>query len=367
MKKLIPIALLLTLFAACKQDPKINNNNPNDPDSLYQSSAYSGFPALTNRYRKIIIPADNPMTAEGVALGRMLFYDPVLSADSTVSCASCHNPRFNFSDSTPTSKQVFGSLTKRTTQVLIDMGVQKRFFWDGRKSTLEDAVADAMQGEQHFNYVFAKNKLEAQQRYTYLFKKAFGRPGDVTEDKIKKAIAQFLRTFVSYNSKFDKFMRGEASLTTDETEGFAIFNDNDSGDCFHCHADGPYLTFANQTLMFANNALDSVNFLYEFEDKGLGVFTLDENDNGRFKIPTLRNVMLSPPYMHDGRFSTIEEVVGHYSDSLKYSPNVDPLMQRFNDRGVHISQNEKNKLIAFLKTLTDTTFINKPEYQNPFK
>jgi len=365
MKKLTTVLLLLGFIAACKQDPKIGSN-ANDPDSLYQSTPYKGMPTLTNRYRAIIIPSDNPLTAEGVQLGRMLFYDPVLSADSTVSCASCHNPRFAFGDSSIVSKRVFGELTTRNTPPLINLGMNKKFFFDGRKTSIEDAVADALQGEQHFNYVYSKIKLENQQRYSTLFKKAFGRPGDVTEIKVNKAIAQFIRTLVSYNSKFDLYLRGEAALTTNEQQGFAIFNDNNKGDCFHCHADGPYLTFANQILFFANNALDSVNSVNDFKDKGLGAISLDANDNGRFKIPTLRNIMLTPPYMHDGRFGTIEDVIGHYSDSLKYSPNVDPLMQMFNQRGVHINQVEKNQLIDFLKTLTDTSFVNKPEFQNPF-
>jgi cytochrome c peroxidase len=245
--------------------------------------------------------------------------------------------------------------------------MNKKFFFDGRQTSIEDAVADALKGEQHFNYIYSKSKLESQPRYSSLFKKAFGRPGDITEDKVNKAIAQFIRTLVSFNSKFDLFMRGEATLTSNEQQGFAIFNDNDSGDCFHCHADGPYLTFANQILFFANNALDSVNSVNDFKDKGLGAISLDANDNGRFKIPTLRNIMLTPPYMHDGRFATIQDVIGHYSDGLKYSPNVDPLMQKFFQGGVRINQIEKDHLIDFLKTLTDTSFVNKPEFQNPFK
>ena len=365
MRRVIPILLLLIWVAACKQDPKIGSNN-NDPDSLYQSSPYKGLPTLTNRYRPIVSPSNNPLTAEGVQLGRMLFYDPVLSADSTVSCASCHNPRFSFGDSSTVSKRVFGQLTTRNTPPLINLGMNKKFFFDGRQASIEDAVADALQGEQHINFIYSKSKLEAQTRYTSLFKKAFGRPGDVTEEKIHKAIAQFIRTLVSYNSKFDLYMRGEAVLTANEQLGFAIFNDNTRGDCFHCHMDITYLTFSNQSLLFANNALDSITDLNDFKDKGLGAISLDANDNGRFKISTLRNIMLTPPFMHDGRFGTIEDVIGHYSDSLKYSPNVDPLMQMFNQRGVHINQVEKDQLLDFLKTLTDTSFINKPEFQNPF-
>lgn len=369
MKKLTAIFLLATLFfSSCKKDPKIDDGTNVDPDSAYVSKPYI-FPGGINspRYRKIIIPADNPMTEEGVLLGRMLFYDPALSLDSSISCASCHKPEFEFGDGTALSKKIFNQETKRHTPPIINLGMNKRFFWDGRENILEKTVADALKGEQGFSFTITEARLKNQTRYTTLFKKAFGRPGDITEEKIDKALAQFMRSMISIDSKFDKYMRGEASLTLDEMDGLDIFNDNNKGDCFHCHADGPYLTFANQGMIFANNALDSAATLFDFKDLGLGEFTGNQFDNGRFKIPTLRNIERTAPYMHDGRFKTLEEVIDFYSSGLKYSPNVDPLMERFSQGGNQLTPQEKQKLLAFLKTLTDESFATNPKYQNPFK
>ncbi len=368
MKKYILfLTVSIALLSGCKKDPQINDNGVIESDTAFIGKPFV-FPGGVNspRYRKIDIPTDNPMTEEGVLLGRMLFYDPVLSMDSTISCASCHKAEFEFGDGTALSKKIFNQQTKRHTPTLINLGMNKRFFWDGRKNTLEESVGDALLGEQSYAFSITEARLKNQSRYTYLFKKAFGRPGNITAENIHKAIAQFLRSMVSIDSKFDKYMRGEANLSSDELEGFDIFNSNTRGDCFHCHADGPYLTFANQGLLFANNALDSSATLYEFKDYGLGDFTANSFDNGRFKIPTLRNIEHSAPYMHDGRFKTLEEVVNFYSDSLKYSPNIDPLMQLFFQGGSRLNQLEKQQLIAFLKTLTDESFRNNPKFQNPF-
>lgn len=360
------ITLLIVAFSLvqCKPEKTPPPTDAGD-DSLYTATPYQ-LPNLNPaRYRAINVPADNPMTQEGVLLGRMLFYDPVVSADSTVSCASCHKPQFSFADNQPLSQRVFGVPTTRNTQALIDIGMNKKFFWDARVNTVEDAVRDAMNGEQGHNFLVTSTRLDST-RYRALFNKAFGRPGGFTEEKIVKAISQFLRTLISYNSKFDRYVLGDQSaLTADEYEGYQIFLDNNRGDCFHCHIDLTYLTMANQIKMVANNALDTVGALNDFEDKGYGTTTGDLNDNGRFKIPTLRNVALTAPYMHDGRFATLEQVVNHYSDSLKYSPNVDPLMEFIHQRGSHLSPTEKQKLIAFLHALTDTAFTNNLEFQNP--
>lgn len=358
-------AFIALSLVQCKPDKAPPPTDDGD-DSLYTGTPYQ-FPNLnTARYRAINVPANNPTTQEGVLLGRMLFYDPVISVDSMVSCASCHKPEFSFADNQAFSHRVFGEPTTRNTQALIDMGMNKKFFWDARKSTIEESVADAMEGEQHHNFLLTSSRLDSS-RYWALFNKAFGRPSGFTQEKIVKALSQFLRTLISYNSKFDRFVLGDQSaLSPEEYEGYQIFLDNNRGDCFHCHIDLTYLTMANQIKMVANNALDSVATLDDFADKGLGVITGNPNDNGRFKIPTLRNVALTAPYMHDGRFATLEQVVNHYSDSLKYSPNVDPLMEFIHQRGPHLSAPEKQKLIAFLHALTDTTFVNNPAVQNPF-
>jgi cytochrome c peroxidase len=243
--------------------------------------------------------------------------------------------------------------------------MDKRFFWDGRVTTLELAVDDALKGEQSFTFSTAYSRLKNQVRYTALFKKAFGRPGDITEANIHKAIAQFLRSITSIESKYDLSLKGQYTLTPDEIAGKDMFM-TEKADCFHCHADGPFQTFANQIQLFANNGLDSVSSTNDFKDFGLGGFTKNQFDNGRFKIPTLRNIEKSAPYMHDARFKTLEEVVDFYSSGVKRGSTTDPLMTHAGQGGIQLNSTEKMQLIAFLKTLTDVGFETNPAYSNPF-
>lgn len=350
----IALGLIISLNQ-CKVDPKV--------DALYSGTPYT-LPKLSKKYRPYVEDATNPMTQEGVQLGRMLFYDKNLSADGSISCATCHKQQYAFGDSSELSVNIVGP-TKRNTPPLMNLSMNKRFFWDGRVSSLADASADALKGEQHFDFNKSLDKFRANANYVNLFRKAFGKPDDITEEKVHKAIAQFIRTMVSVNSQFDKTYT--AGLTAQEYNGLLIFNDNYKGDCFHCHADGPYLTFVNQDVTFANNALDSINDVNDFMDKGLGDFTKLNKDFGKFKIPTIRNWIYTAPYMHDGRFKTIEDVVDHYSDHLQLSPTVDPLMQLLNQGGSHMSTSDKSDLIAFLKTLNDASFVNDTSFANPFK
>ena len=363
--------LLISFFLLqkCKHDPAISNN-AKDPDTLYVGRPYVPK-TVTNYqygYKTIVSPADNPMTYEGIQLGRMLFYDTTLSLTKQVSCGSCHKQQYAFGDNTKLSTNVLG-LTKRNPPPLINMGMNTKFFWDGRQASVEDAVNDALNGEMHPDFVADISYLSSTPQYAYLFKKAFGRPGDITEKKMVKAIAQFLRTLTSTNSRIDQYYRREITLTQAETDGLTAFFHPDSGDCAHCHSYGYFLTYATQdaTGMFGNNAIDSVADVTQFADKGRGAITGDVNDNGKFKVPTLRNVAVTGPFMHDGRFATLEEVIGHYSDSLKTSPNVNVInLQHYPQRGLHIGAIEKANLLAFLNALTDTSFLHNPDFSNPF-
>jgi cytochrome c peroxidase len=173
---------------------------------------------------------------------------------------------------------------------------------------------------------------------------------------VVKAIAQFERTIISSNSKWDKYLRGEVSLSQTEAKGFEIFF-TEKGDCFHCHT-----TILFTDNLFHNNGLDSI-----FNDEGLSNITNNPNDQGKFKTPTLRNIEFTAPYMHDGRFTTLEEVIDFYSEGIVWSSTIDPLMKKVSQGGVHLNEEEKNNLIAFVKTLTDTTFVNNSDYSNPFK
>jgi cytochrome c peroxidase len=257
------------------------------------------------------------------------------------------------------------------------MGVMPAFFWDGRQSTVEDAVNDALNHEMHPDFTADIKYLANNPQYSYLFKKAFGRPGDVTEDKIEKALSQFIRTLISANSRMDQYYRGEIQLTSAEAAGLhsitASTNAGDApgtiSDCFHCHTDGAFLTFVNLPILYQNNGLDSlpITDFTGFKDLGRGAITGDFRDNGKFKIPTLRNVAVSAPYMHDGRFATLDQVIGHYSDSLKNSPNINIANLQFIDSGgAHMNAATKANLLAFLNALTDTSFLNNPAFSNPF-
>lgn len=368
----------LLLLANCKHDPPVNHGTGADADSLYVGRPYTIVNKTgTGTLRKVVIPSDNPETYEGIQLGRMLFYDSTLSLNRQVSCGSCHKQQYSFGDNTILSVNVAGP-TKRNAPPLINMANTDNltftpFFWDGRQPTLEKAVEDAFTHEQQPDLNTITKYLDTTYAYSYLFKKAFGRPAAgtplVTQDKIVKAISQFIRTLISQESRYDKLVRGEADLLNDEERrGLNIFLSQDSGDCAHCHSDAPYSTLAFKQTPMRNNALDTVANVLSFTDIGYGKVTGNASDYGKFKISTLRNIELTAPYMHDGRYSTLDQVANHYGtrDSLRNSPTVDPQMERFIKPIPDLDASQKQALIAFLKTLTDTAFINNPNFSNPF-
>jgi len=350
------VVVIILGVTSCKKDSPVE-----EPDSAYVGTPYALVrPQPSNIYRKF---PDSTFTKEGILLGRMLFWDSIVSSDSSLSCATCHNPQHAFTDGKQFSINLSGP-TKRNTPSIQNSIWMKQLFWDGRQRSLEDAAKDALLDEQHFVAEQVVNRLEKQERYVQLFKKAFGRPGTITQDKIFRAIGMFMRTAISTNSNFDKSKRGMYSFTPEEQRGFDIFS-TEKGDCFHCHTDGPYLTFTHNG--FENNALDSVATLADFKDIGLGKVTGSTDDYGKFKVPTVRNLSYTAPYMRDGRFQTLEQVVNFYSDSLHYSPNVSPNMKKINVGGLHLTNQEKSDLIAFLKTLDDPSFVSDTAFSNPFK
>lgn len=366
------LGLVLSVFVLqnCKHDPAISQGSNKDPDSLYTGKPFTiPNPTVSGQlygFRSISVPADNPMTYEGVQLGRMLFYDSTLSLNKRVSCGSCHKQQYAFGDNTKLSQNVLGS-TKRNTSTLINLGMNTKFFWDGRQTSIEDAVNDALDHEMHPDFVADVNYLGSTPVYVSLFKKAFGRPGDITEIKMVKAIAQFIRTLVSANSRVDQYYRGEIELTPAEIAGINAFFNQQQGDCYHCHFDQTYLTYTNEGLIYQNNGIDSSNTFTGFADLGYGAISGNERDNGKFKIPTLRNVALSAPYMHDGRFATLDEVLNHYDQGLVESPTVDVInLTHIHQGGLHLDAAGRVNLLAFLNALTDTSFIHNPAFSNPF-
>jgi cytochrome c peroxidase len=239
---------------------------------------------------------------------------------------------------------------------LLNVGWINDLNWDGSAEGLEGQAFEPVVNpvEMHEEWTRAVSKLKESDTYNDLFFQAFG-TRDYDSTHVVRALAQFERTIISSDSKWDRYLRGEYQLNLAETRGFEIFF-TEKGDCFHCHS-----TILYTDNLFHNNGLDSV-----FSDEGLFKVTGDPNDMGKFRTPTLRNVTFTAPYMHDGRFETLEEVIDFYSEGVKFSPTIDPLMKQVNQGGVQLTQGEKESLIAFIKTLTDTTFVTNPEYSNPF-
>ena len=318
------------------------------------------------------IPADNPLTEEGVELGRLLFWETRLSENNSMSCGSCHLPEINFADPNRYSTGVTGAVGTRNAMALINLGWASSFFWDGRAPSLEDQIRDPVPHPSEMNLPWpeAVAKLQADNtdtRYPERLFDAFGTT-EISEDLVVMAIAQFVRTMISADSKLDRVRRGEAEFTQSEYNGYLMFlreggdpeevpGGQFGGDCFHCHGEAG-LQFTDH--LFHNNGLDS-NFV---QDAGRAAVTGNPLDSGLFRTPTLRNVALSAPYMHDGRFQTLEEVIDHYNSGGVASSTIDPFM-KYTTGGLSLAPSQKADLLAFLHTLTDTAFVQNPDFQNP--
>ena len=307
-----------------------------------------------------LIPSNNPLTEEGVALGKKLFFDRKLSGNNTQACASCHKPQNSFTDNTRFSNGIDGVFGSRNSMPLMNLAwnFTDKFAWDGKELGLERQALEPVKNpiEMHSNWANVAEKLQQDPEYPTLFLRAFGTT-TIDSSLVTKAIAQFERILISGNAKFDQYLLGNATLSLEELNGFAIFMDEEKGDCFHCHGSDNNPLWTDNG--FHNNGLDST-----FDDLGLGAVTGDPNDNGTFRSPSLRNLNFTAPYMHDGRFATLEEVINHYSEGLQFSSTIDPLMKKVSQGGVQLTPQEKLDLKAFLLTLTDPEFINNPDFRN---
>jgi cytochrome c peroxidase len=307
-----------------------------------------------------VLPEDNPLTQEGIALGKKLFFDPILSANNTQACADCHRPQNAFSDPRRFSIGIDGSIGTRNSMPLQNLAwnFDENFFWDGRSVSLEAQILEPVINpiEMANTWPNAVASLENDPEYPLLFEQAFN-ASQIDSTLVSKAIAQFLRTMISSDSKFDRFLRGEAELTPEEQNGLNVFMDETKGDCFHCHGNPINPLWTDN--IFHNNGLDEF-----FIDRGRSLATGDPRDDGNFKTPSLRNLAFTAPYMHDGRFETLDEVIDHYSEGLVYSETIDPLMKKVSEGGVHLTPQEKADLKAFLLSLSDPSFINNPDFHN---
>ena len=351
---------VFVLASICISASGLDNNNPAKPLQI----AYPEY--FGNR---ITIPEDNPTTEEGVHLGRMLFYETALSSNNQVSCATCHKQELAFTDGKVFSAGTDGSLQERNTMSLVNLLWVRNFFWDGRAGSLEAqaAIPLANPHEMGQSLRVSAKKLQSKGNYHKLFKNAFG-SDSVTGNNILKAIAKFERTLVSANARYDLYLRGEYQPTASEFNGIKLFftepdpQKNIRGaSCGHCHG-GPK-TYSE---LFHNNGLDSIP-----NDSGREKITGQAFDRGRFRVVTLRNIALTAPYMHDGRFTKLEQVLDHYNEHIKESGALSIFLQdNSNTSGgktLGLTQQEKKDIIAFLDMLTDSSFIANKNFSNPFK
>jgi cytochrome c peroxidase len=358
--KISGVLILITIVFAisCKDKPE------DEP----QGVVLDGTPYMLNygNFPPPNIAADNPLTIQGVKLGRMLFYEKMLSGDGKMACANCHLQQFAFTDTARFSTGIQGKKGGRQAMTIFNMAWHgNEFFWDGRAHLLRDQslkpIQDELEMDETLENVVAK--LSESQLYKDQFIRAFGSTV-VTSEKISLALEQFMNSITSTNSKYDDFLSDSSVFTASEKRGFRLFSTdynpffpNESGaDCKHCHGG---FNFENDKYM--NNGLDAT-----FADAGRGTVTKNANDNGKFKVTSLRNIALTPPYMHDGRFNTLEEVVTHYNENIKASATLDPALEQTREKGLFLTTQDKADLVAFLKTLTDKKMTTNPEYSTPF-
>lgn len=323
--KLLVVVSASSFLLACKK-------NKIAPVSNWGFKNPSGFPSPVYSF------SDNQQSYEKFVLGRYIFYDMDLSIDSTVSCASCHHAAHGFAGhNTPLSPGVNNLIGTRNSPAIFNMAWSNSFMWDGGINHLEVMPVAPFTNPVEMNISMAAliDRMNQSPKYKELFKSAYGTE-TVTDQKVLKALAQFMAMIISDKSKYDKMRNGTASFSNEEQAGYVLFQQK----CASCHTE-PLLTDRS----YRNNGLDDS----WTTETGRYHITQDASDMGKFKVPSLRNVELTYPYMHDGRFMTLNQVLEHYNSGVKTSATLDPLLQN----GIPLTNMEKYQLIQFLKTLTD--------------
>lgn len=293
----------------------------------------------------------NPLTEEGFQLGRQLFYDPILSRDNTISCASCHLQATGFTHvDHDLSHGIEGKIGTRNSMTIMNLAWSKTFMWDGGVNHLDmqplhPITSDVEMDETLENVVY---KLQKSEKYQDLFRKAFG-TDSITGQNTLKALSQFELMLNSTNSKYDKVMRNEEQFTEMEQKGYNLFKSN----CASCHKEPLFTSYE-----FENNGLKADSTL---NDIGRMRITQNPEDKYKFKVPTLRNIQFTFPYMHDGRFKSITEVILHYNNDIQQYDNLSKSLRK----PMHLSDDERVELAAFLKTLTDTEFLFNKQFSFP--
>lgn len=344
MNKIYALVILVLLISGCASD--------ND-DSSYQNIPIdyqipSNFPPLVYNM------ANNPLTEKGFELGKKIFYDGRLASDGVVSCGFCHIQEDAFTHHGHTfSHGVGDGVGVRNAPPIQNMAYQSQFFWDGAADHIELLSMAPISNELEMNgdIVAIIEMMKNDATYRKLYKQAFEN-GEINSENMLKALAQFMTMLTSSNSKFDKFRRNEAggTMSTQELAGYAVFNQK----CASCHATD---IFTDNS--FRNNGLPinpSINDMGRFRVTGI------EGDRFTFKVPSLRNIEKTAPYMHDGRFYSLEAVLDHYDTGVTQTENLDPSLNPSGRLGIPLSSIEKTQLIAFLKTLTDNEFLTNPKF-----
>lgn len=329
---LYPLVLVL-LFASCKKELVV------EPYDDFKMEYPSYFPEPLYKF------ANNKQTRGRFELGRKLFYDPILSSDGVISCATCHAQAHAFADhNVKFSIGVDGQYGKRNSPSITNLAWYPAFMWDGGVNHIEVFSVAPITNPLEMNETMANivAKINSNIEYKYLFKENYG-IDNITDQAILRALTQFMAMIVSSNSRYDDYRKGNISFTQDETEGLNLFQNK----CASCHKEPLFTDFSYQ-----NNGLDSV-----FMDLGRAKITLNPADNGKFKVPSLRNVELTYPYMHDGRFQNLDQVLDHYSSNIIPSATLSNSIIG----NMNLSSAEKSKIIKFLKTLTDYSLMNNYE------
>lgn len=325
------VAILFNAFFSCQ------NTSPQQTPFNYN---------LPNHFPAVAIPDDNDMTVEKIELGEKLFFDSTLSSDSTISCASCHLPKFAFSDTLSLSKGVNNALGKRNAPTLTNVAYNAFYFLDGGANTLELQLHVPFTEHQEMNMTYPEliNRLNKNKYYMKSFNAIFGKDPDLFG--LTRAISAFERTLISTDSRYDQFIAGDSTiLSKPEIAGMNLFN-SDETHCSNCH----------NGFNFTNNSFENIGLFELDEDYGRMRITTRTSDHGKFKVPTLRNVEVTAPYMHDGSMNTLMEVIDHFNSGGKNNPRKNALV-----KPLGLNNSEKENLVAFLKTLTDNSFL---EFQN---
>ncbi|MDC0088277.1 cytochrome C peroxidase [Akkermansiaceae bacterium] len=319
---------------------------------LYLPKNPQGFKfKMSGRFPIPALPQDNPLLVSRVALGEKLFHDASLSRDGTISCASCHDSSTAFTDSRVFSKGIDGQVGTRHSMPLFNLAWKHQFFWDGRASSLREQVLDPLQDPREMGETLERVAEKAQASFPDEFEKAFGK-GVVTSEKVALALEAYLLSLTSYDSRFDQAMKGSGELTEEESRGFELFfteyeprSNSYGADCFHCHGGALFTDHS-----FHNNGLNTSG------DYGLEIATGKSSDRYKFSTPSLRNIALTAPYMHDGRFGTLEQVLSHYNSGVQRTENLDPNLAKHPQGGLNLPQEDIDALVAFLKTLSDPKY-----------